>query len=54
MADLSQLTGVERTKEYRDRLEGVLKFFESLPERTKKSGSDRCGSVNERSQRKND
>lgn len=32
MADLSQLTGVERTKEYRDRLEGVLKFFESLPE----------------------
>ncbi len=29
-----------------------MKFFESLPEEQKKSGSDRCGSVNERSQRK--
>ena len=32
MTELKDLTGVERTKEYRDRLAGVLDFFNTLPE----------------------
>ena len=52
MADLSQLTGVERTKRIQRQIRRCVEVLRVSSGRTKKSGSDRCGSVNERSQTK--
>lgn len=37
------VTGLERTQEYIDRLQGVLQFFETLPqEKTQSRSRSRC------------